>query len=391
MRPDPGLTPCGASFPFYNTGVFCKKAGIHATLHGVPFFLRIWSHERRRIWRMNDSEMEQVFRRRVVAIIVNYNTWSYTLSAIRSLAPAASRFADLTVHVVDNKSPGNDAAELAAAIAANGWEKWVFLHAEDANLGFAAGNNVVVRQMLQPGNAGEARPDHFYLLNPDAYVKDDAVEQMVLFLERNAEVGIVGSGLEHESGGIATSAFRFPTLLGEFEQALGLGLASRLLARWRIAPPPRAATYRTDWVGGASVMIRRQVFDDIGLMDAGYFLYFEETDFMLRAAQAGWQAWYLHTARAVHLIGKSTKMREGEAVDEKPLPAYLFESWRRYYTKNYGTAYAIATGVAVLSGAMLYRLHRRLLNKRREQAPNIISAMWRYYLRPLLWRRSNVQ
>ena len=88
-----------------------------------------------------------------------------------------------------------------------------------------------------------------------------------------------------------------------------------------------------DWVSGASTMMRRTAIDSIGGFDENYFLYFEETDFCLRAKRAGFTTWYVPQSRVVHIAGQSTKLMERETLPRR-LPAYWFESRRRYQAKE---------------------------------------------------------
>src|SRR5277367_5597369 len=101
-----------------------------------------------------------------------------------------------------------------------------------------------------------------------------------------------------------------------------------------VAPEPRAAAHRTDWVNGASMMVRREVFDSIGLMDEKFFLYYEETDFCLRALEAGWPTWTVPSSRVVHLEGQSTGAT-GAIAKRKRVPKYWFDSRRRYFRKHH--------------------------------------------------------
>ena len=90
-----------------------------------------------------------------------------------------------------------------------------------------------------------------------------------------------------------------------------------------------------DWLAGASLMIRRQVLDEIGLFDERYFLYFEETDLCLRAQRAGWTSRYVKESRIMHIGSVSTGMKTW-----KRMPGYWFDSRLRYFTKNHGAFYA---------------------------------------------------
>ena len=70
---------------------------------------------------------------------------------------------------------------------------------------------------------------------------------------------------------------------------------------------PRLNPAGVDWVAGASMIVRREVFDAVGLLDEHYFMYFEEVDFCLRARKAGWTCWYVPEARVVHLVGQGAR------------------------------------------------------------------------------------
>ena len=101
-------------------------------------------------------------------------------------------------------------------------------------------------------------------------------------MERRPDVGIAGSRLEEPDGTPQRSAFRFPTVLGELERGLRLGAG--LAAPGALGsgtPPVPDGEGPTDWVAGASMIVRREVFEAIGLLDEGYFMYFEEVDFCL--------------------------------------------------------------------------------------------------------------
>ena len=98
-------------------------------------------------------------------------------------------------------------------------------------------------------------------------------------------------------------------------------------------------------MAGASLIVRREVFDAVGLLDEGYFMYFEEVDFCLKASRAGWPCWYVPTSRVVHLVGQSSGVTK--AGDErKRRPRYWFEARRRYFMTNHGRPKTLAADVA---------------------------------------------
>jgi GT2 family glycosyltransferase len=121
--------------------------------------------------------------------------------------------------------------------------------------------------------------------------------------------------------------------------------------------------------------LRREIVEHIGLLDEGYFLYFEETDFTLRARRDGWECWHLPSARIVHLVGQSSGvLRRGEA--PRRMPGYWFDSRRRYFVLNHGVLCAVAVDVATIVGACFARL-RSLLQPR-------VAGIVPYFLRDLI-------
>jgi hypothetical protein len=279
----------------------------------------------------------------VAVIIVTYKSASLTIDCLRSIEPErADSGPHIRAIVVDTSTL--DVPEIANAIASNAWSSWVTLIAATRNGGFAYGNNLGIEQARQAST-----PDYVLLLNPDTVVRQGAILALVDFLQKHPDVGIAGSGFENLDGTDWPIAFRFPSILSEIEQGVQLGIVSRLLRRWIVAVPMSNMAQPIDWVPGASMMIRRTVIDNIGGLDEGYFLYFEETDFCLRAKQAGFATWYVPKSRVMHIAGQSTKLTERNALPKR-LPAYWFESRRRYFIKAHGVYYAmIADGCALVA------------------------------------------
>jgi GT2 family glycosyltransferase len=312
-------------------------------------------------------------------VIVNYRTPGLVVDCLRSLEAEVRAEEDCRVVVVENAS-GDDSAEvIGKAIEAHGWGGWSELMVVDRNLGFAGGNNAALRSLL----AAPRPPDYVLLLNPDTVVRPGAVRALVEFLERHPKAGIAGSRLEDPDGTPQRSAFRFPTVWSEFENGIRIGFVSRILNSRVVAPPVEEQAHPTDWLAGASMLVRREVFDAVGLMDDDYFLYFEETDFCLRARRAGWRCWYVPASRVVHLVGQSSGVTDSKRPARR-VPRYWFESRRRYFTKNHGPAYRLSADVAWAGGFALWRLRRRLQNKPDHDPPGYLGDFVRFnFLAPL--------
>jgi N-acetylglucosaminyl-diphospho-decaprenol L-rhamnosyltransferase len=307
----------------------------------------------------------------VAVIIITYKTAQLTIDCLRSIAAQRDlQQAQITVTVVDNSF--DDFAPIKMVIESNNWSNWVQLACPPKNGGFAYGNNFGVKLACSNAN-----PDYIHLLNPDTVVREGAIVSLVRFLEEHECVGIAGSSFENLDGSDWPFAFRFPTILSEIEEGLQLGFVSKLLRRWRVAQTMGKAPERIDWVPGASMLIRKSVFDAVGGLDEGYFLYFEETDFCFRANKLGFATWYVPQSRVMHIAGQSTKVTERN-VEGRRLPSYWFESRRRFFLLAYGLYYAIATDVVTVIARGLGATKRFLFRHGTAGTPHFISDLLRY-------------
>lgn len=300
----------------------------------------------------------------LLVIVLNYRTAEMTLRAAEAALTDMPRdgvaWAELVI--VDNDSGDGSAALLEQAIAERGWGAGnrVRLIRASKNGGFGAGNNIAMRAGMSDGSV----PNFVHVVNSDAFLDPGCISALLTHLQSNPRVGIVGSHVRGEDDLPHTTAFRFPSVAGEFEGAARLGPVTRLLNSYVIAPPLPARAARVDWVAGASVMLRGEMLSEIGLFDEEYFLYFEETDLCLRAARAGWECWYQPEARCVHVGSVSTGMKEWQR-----MPRYWFDSRHRYFAKNHGNAYALLALLARLSGTGLHHLRCLLTGRRPQEAP----------------------
>ena len=315
----------------------------------------------------------------VAVVIVSYRSAELAVECLRSLHVERSA-GDLSVRAVVIDNASGDHPLISRAVEANGWASWVTAVLAPRNGGFAYGNNLGIRHALQSGPV-----DYVYLLNPDTRVRAGAIAALVRLLESQPGVGIAGSSFENEDGSEWPIAFRFPSLVSELSHTLGFGPVIRLLDRWSVAREmSQAAGQQVDWICGASMMIRLAVLERIGGLDESYFLYFEETDFCLRARRAGFATWYVPESRVMHIGGQSTGVTERNKAPKR-LPAYWFDSRRRYFAKAFGTAHAMTIDMVVLIAYPLGWLKRLLLLQQRQSIPHF----YRDFIRRSVLRARN--
>lgn len=314
----------------------------------------------------------------VLTVILNWRTAEMTLRSAEA-AVAAMEGLEGGIIIVDNDSGDGSHDRLVAGVAERGWSR-VRVIQSGRNGGFGAGNNVGIRAGLPGG-----RPDYVYILNSDAFPAVDAIRVLHDHLQTHPQVGFAGSYIHGTDGEPHRTAFRFPSIAGEFEAAVRFGPVSRLLRRRIVAMPIPEVTTRVDWMAGASMMIRQDVLDRVGLFDERFFLYFEETELCRRMARAGWPGDYVPASRVAHVGSASTGMKTWTRI-----PGFWLDSRWRYFTTVHGRAYAVAATLALLAGGMLWRLRVALQGKPLTDPPGFLGDLARHHWTAFLSRDQRV-
>jgi len=308
----------------------------------------------------------------LLVVIVNYKTADLTIACLASLEPELHDVPGARVVVVENNSGDGD--ELTRAIAERGWCDWAQVDIAERNGGFSYANNRAIRPTLSPS---DVPPRYVLLLNSDTEVRPGAIRVLIDFMDAHPAVGIAGSSYENPNGTLWPIAFRFITPISELESGLRFGLVSKILKNRIVArvmeqdqPQP------VDWVCGACMIVRHQVFLNVGLMDEGYFLYFEEVDYCLQARRKGWPCWYVPQSRVMHIAGQSSGVTKRECRPSRT-PLYWFESRRRYFLKNFGLFGAIAADVFFGFGFAVWRVRRFLFRMPDLDPPHHLADFWK--------------
>lgn len=315
----------------------------------------------------------------IAVIIVNYSTAELAIEAIESVLSRRHGGRTIEVFLVDNASPSHDAKILESASEAQSWDGRVTILAEPENHGFGRGNNIVLQNLAARTNP----PRYAFLLNPDARLENEALSELANFLDAHPHAAAAGASISKPDGTAVPAAFRFPGIASTFAESLNFGPVTRLLSRYNVPLPPETPTSRVDWVAGAAVMIRLSAAQEVGFFDPAYFLYYEEVDLMLQMTRRGGEIWYVTEARAIHVEGASTGVKSGETVRRRR-PAYWYQSWKHYFSKNHGRTWAIVAALVWIVGAAGNELVS-LLRQRPPAVPlRFFRDFWAITLRPLL-------
>lgn len=308
--------------------------------------------------------------------MVNYRTGHLLRPSLERLAKAREQFPNLSVVVVDNASPDDSVSVMKHAIAALSAEAWVTLVPHSENAGFAAGNNLGVKRACEQADHA---PDYFFFLNPDAYIQDDCLTKLWDFSSKRQHACVLGAMLTDESGVLRPSGFRFPSAISEFQRGAHLGIVDKLFPNQRIAIDVQSAPHESDWVSGAAFWVPKRIWDRIGGMDARYFLYFEEVDFMRQVRRADFSIWTVPAAKVAHIAGASTQIVSGKSLVKK-MPAYWYESWRRYHMGNDGRLTGMVRGGSWLAGVAVNQLLAILVPWRRQDDGHRVRDFLRHGL-----------
>lgn len=238
---------------------------------------------------------------RVYTVVLNYRMVDDVLRCVSSLR--RSDYRDQSLVVVDNGATEATAHrlenELPTTTVLTSWE----------NLGYAGGNNLGIAHALDRG------ADLVWVLNPDTEVEASTLGLMVETMNAHPTAGIVGCRIldGRASGDVIWSN-------GESIRWDEGGATAHRDAGRPDRDVPASAPHVTEYVTGASMLVRREVFEQVGLLPERYFLYFEETDFNVRARRVGWRP----------LIDPRARMRHYQrSYEHLPSPRYVY-----YYVRN---------------------------------------------------------
>jgi len=267
-------------------------------------------------------------------ILVNWNTAELLCRCLDTVfASPAGQAAEIVV--VDNASADGSVARVRERFPQ------VRLIENPVNVGFARANNQGAR---------ECSGDLLLLLNTDTEVRPGALEALTDFIVNRDDVGVVGPRLVSPDGSVQSSCRTEPGLLNAKLEALGLtrlAPRSRLFGRPEMTWFDHRSTLDVDYVSGACLLIRRELWDRLGGFDEGFFFYGEDADLCRRARQAGSRVVYFPEAEVLHLGGASAA-RVG--------PKRAIEGYRavlRFARKHHGWAYAVAMEAVIGLGTAL--------------------------------------
>jgi N-acetylglucosaminyl-diphospho-decaprenol L-rhamnosyltransferase len=318
----------------------------------------------------------------LLIVIVCYRAVDLTVDCLRSLAGQIHDAPGIQVAICENGTGDDAAAKLAKVIEREGWEDWCWLKSITPNRGFSGGNNVILREAL----GWQSPPKNFLLLNADTIVRPRALKSLLAVADSHRDVGIIAPRLEWPDGTAQISCFRYINPVSELLASASTGPLTKLLTRFDVPMPVSDMPMEPQWTTFACALIRREVLEQVGLLDPGFYLYFDDPDLCRRARRAGWHILYWPKARVVHLRGQSNPVKSLTA-QLKRRPSYFYASRSRYFAKFYGRSGLWLTNLLWTLGRGISLLRERLGNKERHTCDKEAADIWINWSHPM--RTSN--
>lgn len=296
-------------------------------------------------------------------VIVNWNAGLQLERCIASIAAARRAYFSIDrVVVVDNASTDGSIATLQP----HGLPLIVI--SNPTNRGFAAACNQAAKN---------SRASYLLFLNPDVVVGPESLDAPISFMEdaANLQVAACGVQLIDDQGEVARSCSRFPTARHIYTHILGLNhifpgrFHDNFMTHW-----DHRETSSVDVVIGAFLLLRREVFERVSGFDERFFIYLEDVDLLHAIHRAGWQTYYLTTAKAYHKGGGCSRQA-------KAMRLFFSLRSRLVYCRKHFERPSVA---GVVLATLLVEPFARIGYSASRAAPREIAEILKAYA--MLWR-----
>ncbi len=304
-------------------------------------------------------------------IIVNYQTPRLVIDCIRSIIDQIN-FEDQIV-VVDNASADDSVTILEQTILENNWAKAVTLIQASENGGFSAGNNLGIQA---------ADADAYWLTNSDTLFRPGAVDQMRKTVASCDIFGLFAPRLEWPDGRPQISTFEFHTPLGELLAGANTGPITKLFPKAVVPIDIENEVEFPAWVSFASVVIRAEAIEHVGLMDSGFFMFYEDVDYCRRAIKTGLGPIFTPEVKVVHLRGGSSDVKAKTAKLERR-PKYYYAARSRYYAKHFGWMGLLGANLLWTVGRVIAWFRETFGQKAPHTCQQEATDIWTNFLDPL--------
>jgi len=267
-------------------------------------------------------------------IIINWNSFELVKDCITSIYKAKAHV-DFEIIIVDNASENQDIKEISKLFPS------IKLICSEINEGFGLANNKAVEF---------ATGDVLLLLNPDTVIKDNLIDLLYGKVKSSSTLGIVGPRIIEKDGSLQKDAARkFPTIFSMFanifllKKVISSNFFSEYISNY-------GKEGNVDFISGACVAVRKEVFSAVGGFSSEYFMYAEDVDLNFKVKKAGYDNYYLPACELIHYGGGASKKTHNAKIFE----AWFFKSRRIFFKKKNYFEYCLLNLIYISGG--LFRI-----------------------------------
>lgn len=230
----------------------------------------------------------------ITVSIVNWNTKEELAACIETVL--SQHNIDMDLIVIDNAS-----SDGSADLVREKFADTIRLIENPDNLGFGAAHNQSIRRYTSR---------YILLLNPDCrLLESDVLSKMVAFMDDNPDVGIIGPKIHNTDGTLQFSARHYPNMIAAVFRHTVFGKLfpnNRFVRDYLLTDWKHDQISDIDWLSGAALLLRREMLDQIGMLDERFFMYCEDVDICRRAHMGGWRVVYYPMVSISHRIGAAS-------------------------------------------------------------------------------------
>jgi GT2 family glycosyltransferase len=286
-------------------------------------------------------------------IIVSYNTCKLTINTLNSISGSQFLY-QYEIILIDNASNDSSVSEIKKRYPQ------ITIIENNQNFGYSRANNQGI--LLAKGR-------YILLLNSDTIINEETLQAMLAFMDSNPTIGASGCKIVLPDGSLDKACRRgFPTPSASFYYAFGISKLFPNIPRfnqYQLSYLDPDKDYPVDCLVGAFMMVRREVIDQVGMLDEDFFMYGEDIDWCYRIKEAGWGIHYYPYTKIIHYKGASSRKKPYKIIYEFHRAMWLFH--RKHYQKKYSSLVNIMVymGIAVKFGFSLLTNTLKKMKSRR--------------------------
>ncbi len=280
-------------------------------------------------------------------IIVNFRTFELTKNTIDSVLSSDCNY-DYEILVVDNKSDDGSLEKLEETFSNEIKNSKITFIANNSNMGFSYANNLAIKK---------SSSKYILLLNSDTIIKENTLNKCLNYIETHQDVGALGCKVSLPNGELDKACKRsFPNPINSFYRLFHIPNKNLEVNNYNLSNLDDNGVYEIDCLVGAFMLVKKDVINQIGMLDEDYFMYGEDIDWCYRIKESGWKIIYFGEVEIVHYKGSSSNKKSFKLIYEFHKSMYIF------YKKHLAEKYFVLLNFIVYVGIAVHLIVKLFIN-----------------------------